>query len=272
MDDKRSFFFEELYCQAECENLQPHKDIIVVVRDQYDYVKKCIDSLYQHTTNFTLYLWDNGSKPETANYLNEVSFKQSNVHLVRVEQNQGFIIPNNRLAALGKSPFIILLNSDTEVRHGWDTALIGYLLAHPEVAEVGYNGCTVDHTGRGNPAWSGDFIDFIPGWCACFTRATYERFGLFDDVNLEFAYCEDSDFSFRLKEAGFKVYALHLDLVTHFGNKTISQVQHEQDVTLTFKKNHEHICKRWAKYLSTERVLLKNTSTGHINAVTPCAV
>jgi GT2 family glycosyltransferase len=259
MNDKRLIFFEELYCQTQYNN--QNKDIIIIIKDQIDYVKKCIDSIYQNTSDFNIYIWDNASKPETANYLKEISSRE-NVHLTRSEENLGFIVPNNRLAAISKSPFLILLNSDTEVRSGWDSGLIGYLLVHDKVALTGYHGCVVDAEGRGHPAWCGDNIDFIPGWCACLKRETYERFGLFDESNLDFAYCEDSDLSFRLQEAGRTIYALHLDLVIHHGNKTITQVQHERDVTATFKKNHHYIQKRWDKYLREQRVLLKNPSMG----------
>lgn len=257
-EDKRSLFYEELYCQAICESKpQPNIDILIVIRDQYDYIKKCIESLMLYTTNFNLYLWDNGSESLTANFLAETS-KGNNVKLIRKEENHGFIIPNNRLVELGDSPYIILLNSDTEVRQGWSTALIGYLMVHPEIAEVGYYGCTIDAYGRGFPAWCGKNIDFIPGWCVCLRRETYEKLGLFDETNLNFAYGEDSDLSLRIKESGKDIYALHLDLVVHFGNKTISQVQHERDVASTFSDNHAYIRRRWADYLTNQRVSLKN--------------
>ena len=261
-EDKRLFFIEELRCQYlyEQQNSIP-TDILIVVRNQYEYIKKCIDSIFKNTTNFNLFIYDNGSAPETANYLSKLS-KIDNISLTRKEENYGFIIPNNRLAELGSSPYIVLLNSDTEVHSGWLSALVGYLFFHPEIAEVGYHGCTLDETGRGFPAWCGNQIDFIPGWCVCLRRATYNQLGLFDEVNLDFAYGEDSDLSLRIKESGKGIYALHLDLVTHFGNKTITQVQHERDVASSFAKNHAFVRSRWDKYLKSQRVLLlKNDLT-----------
>jgi len=36
-----------------------NKDILIVVHNQYDYVKNCIESIYKNTKNFNLFIWDN---------------------------------------------------------------------------------------------------------------------------------------------------------------------------------------------------------------------
>ena len=95
----------------------------------------------------------------------------------------------------------------------------------------------------------GSEYDYICGWCMCFERSIYNEFGLFDDENLSFAYGEDADFSLRLKEAGKEIYALHLDLVKHFGNKTINAVSKELDVKTSFDANHKYLKSRWAEFL-----------------------
>jgi len=252
--------FQELYCQRvyEMTGSNDAKDIIVVVHDQLDFVKKCIDSLYLNTKNFNLYLWDNNSMAPTRECLEEVAKTNDNVVLVRHSENIGFIAPNNELARHGKSPYIILLNSDTEVYPGWDTALIGWLKENPKCALVGYQGGTLDPDGRG---WSGarygDFLDYVCGWCLCLGRHTFNRYGLFDEKNLSFAYGEDSDLSLRLQEAGFNIHSLHIKLVKHYGNVTSLEVQREMDTSYSFKRNHEYIRKRWESYLTNERAALK---------------
>lgn len=247
-------YHTELLCQFQYEQ-EPSasKDILIVVRNQLSYIKPCIESIYQHTKNFKLYIWDNDSEKETRDYLVEVS-KNSNVKLHRSGNNRGFIFPNNRLAELGSSDYIILLNSDTIVQPGWDTAMIGYLKSNLECAQCGYLGGFLNEEGRGGDAygWGGD-VDFIAGWCFCISRNLWKKYRLFDEINLDFAYGEDSDYSLRLREKGHKIYALHLNLVTHFGNKTIAVVQHEKDVKTTFENNHEYLSKRWETYLSTKK-------------------
>lgn len=239
-----------------------HFDIIMIVRDQLDYVKQAIESIRANTdkSRYKLWIWDNGSDDPTRDYLRSVELSmianEESVTVWREEINHGFIKPNNRLARMGHNDYIILLNSDTKVHEGWDKALIGFLERNPEYAATGFMGGLVDEEGKGVSVGCGEDIDFICGWCCCFSRQIYDRFGLFDEKNLRFAYCEDADFSFRLKEAGLKIYALHLDLAEHFGNKTAKAVKEQgQDLATTFSHNHQYMRERWKNYLMSERIL-----------------
>lgn len=228
-----------------------HKDILIVVRDQLEYLKNCIQSICVNTPlPYKIYLWDNASKPETADFISHLAETSAWVESVRVEENQGFIIPNNRLAAMGSHDYIILLNSDTVVRPLWSEAMIGWLRAHPNCAEVGYLGGWLDEQGRGHRWGFGSNVDYLCGWGVCISRKIYREFGLFDEDNLAFAYGEDSDLSLRLRDAGKEIYALHADLVVHYENKTINEVRKEMDINKTFEQNHAYIRRRWAKYLA----------------------
>lgn len=230
------------------------KDIIIVVRDQLDYIRECVTSLFANTTNFRLYLWDNGSAKPTRDYLKAISVRE-NVFLKRSSKNLGFIEPNNQLAKRTRSPYLILLNSDTRVSAGWDRALIGYLQAHPEVGQVGYMGGVLDEAGKGCGIGFADQIDYLMGWCVCQRREWYESHGLFDNNNLQFAYFEDADLSLRIRESGQRLYALTLDYVFHHGNATIKQVRTELDISTPFQNNQRYFRERWADYLAKDRLL-----------------
>lgn len=246
------------YINKEILSLQQYKpvskDILLVVKDQYEYVKNCIESIYQNTKDFNLYIWDNGSRVETANYL-----KSLNTNLNRVERNEGFIMPNNYLAAMGKAPYLILLNSDTIVKPCWDSAMISWLQTHEKVAQVGYMGMNLtkftESQGMLVPQVDVSFgydIDFVSAWCTCISRETYNKFGLFDEEHLKVAYSEDSDFSFRLQEAGYEIYALSLRLVDHYGNQTIKQLileEGEEKFRTTSQRNLNYLKARWGDFL-----------------------
>ncbi len=251
-----------------------HKDIFIIVHNQLDYIKRCIESIYSNTDNFSLYIWDNGSDEETTHYLMSCPMKyqefipNKNIDITRIEQNIGFIVSNNTLAKLSKAEYIILLNSDTEVYENWDKALISFLQNHKDVSAVSYLGGFLDEKGMGVPMHLldnacfegyGYNIDYLHGYCFCLSRQVYKKFGLFDDKNLTFAYCEDSDFSLRLKEANRKIYALHLGLVKHYGNVTIKEVAKTKmpDLQKSFESNHRYLQQRWEKYLKKDRILHK---------------
>lgn len=248
------------------------KDIIIVVRDQLTYFKSCIESIREHTHNFNLYIWDNASGSDMQKYYDQLRAEYHDLsreaevageeldwtfEVWNVDCNMGFIEPNNKMAEIGNGDYIIPLNSDTKVFKYWDTAMIAFMVNNPEVAQVGYWGGHMDAEGRGFGGDNGYEIDYIPGWCFCISRQTYDKFGLFDK-QLKFAYCEDGDLSLRLKEAGHKIYALYAPLVYHYQNKTIEVVEKEGevDVRASFEHNHKYIQHRWKEYLETKRVLL----------------
>jgi GT2 family glycosyltransferase len=246
------------------------KDIIIVVRDQPDYFRECLQSIMAHTSHFHLYIWDNGSGEETRKMIEGLAAgwefdrdESWGVTTARSEANTGFIAPNNELAGWGDNEYIVLLNSDTKVFAGWDRLMTGFLDRHPDVSQVGYWGGHMGADGRGFGGGNGYDVDYIPGWCFCISRDTYERHGLFSP-KLSFAYCEDADLSLRLKEAGGKIYSLHAPLVHHYQNKTIKAVEQEgeHDVAKSFRDNHEYIKNRWQHYLANERVLLKRKDSG----------
>jgi len=239
LDDIR----DELSAAIHVKNIE--KDIIIVVKDQLPFVKICIESIIKNTKDYNLYIWDNGSRDDTREYLESINPKV----LLRSETNIGFLSPNNQLAKLTTAPYIILLNSDTEVRPNWDKAMIGWLQLHKNVRQVGYAGAVLNEEFKGGTIGFGSKIDYIPGWSMCIARETYNEFGLFDDDNLKFAYCEDADLSLRIKEAGYEIYALYADLVAHYENKTVMEINADPEFrnwfSKVFEENHAYMQKRW---------------------------
>lgn len=234
----------ELAIAAACKPV--NLDILIVGHNQPEFTKNCLASVADTTSNSQLYLYDNGSSEPTAEILRNADLRGG--RLIRDERNSGFIKPNNALAALGSNPYIVLLNTDAYCLPGWWEPLVGVLQNYPDVGVVGYQGATLNHDGVGSAlAWGYD-VDYVCGFCMAIRRADYERLGLFDEKNLEFAYCEDADFSFRVREAGMTTYALSLKLVWHKGHAT----SHAVDPTVLsgpFARNHEYIRQRWKKYL-----------------------
>ena len=237
---------EELsYCDYSS-NIQ--KDILIVVHNQYDYIKNCIESIFDNTKNFNIYIWNNNSDDKTGKYLEKISKKNKNIELINSSENIGFVISNNKLAEISKSPYIILLNSDTEVRKYWDEVLVGYLEKNKEVGAIGYQGGILNSDGLGVGVNYGYDIDYICGWCLCFSRKIYEQFGLFDE-NIKFAYCEDSDFSLKLISNNKKIYACYSkDLVFHYGNVTSNSVMKKNDFSKIIKNNLIYLKSKWGEF------------------------
>lgn len=216
------------------------KDILIVTHNQFQFLKDCINSIRKNTENYQIYIWDNASVGEMKEWIES----QSDCRVYRSEENLGFIIPNNELAKKSDSPYIILLNDDTIVKKNWDKALISHLQVK-NYSQVGYSGGWLDNSAKGKVGGFGEEIDYVVGWCFAISRETYQKIGLFDDNNLKFAYGEDSDFSLRIKANDGKIYALHLDLVHHFGNSTIISLGANEDRKNSFYQNHKYLLEKW---------------------------
>jgi len=225
------------------------KDILIVVKDQIGYLIKCIESIQKYTSNYNLYIWDNESDAPTREYLE--GLRKHGVRLIRSEANKGFIGPNNVLASLGNSDYIIVLNSDTIVKSGWATLLCGVLEDNPSVGQVGYLGGLLNSDGTGSYTNFGYDVDYILGWCFAMRREDYKSYGLFDE-ELKFAYFEDADLSLRLKNNGLSLYSCYLPLVHHYGNKTLGSI--DIDLKPTIMSNLDVFRRRWHDYLSSGRV------------------
>ena len=229
------------------------KDILVVVKDGYEYVKNCVDSIFGCTKDFRLLVWDNASSKRTADYLS--SLKKDGVEVIRSETNQGFVVPNNRLLERSRSEWVILLNSDTEVLPMWDEVMIGVLKDNPQIKQVGYAGGLLDEKCEFSGRGFGREADYISGHCFCMARKDMMDFGLFDEENIHFAYCEDSDLSLRIRERGWEVYACHSEgLVRHYGGATTSKViKDDKRLVLEASKNLAYMKRRWSSFLSLYR-------------------
>lgn len=226
------------------------KDILVVVRDQLPYVKNCLESVFRNTEDFTLHLWDNASGDETKTYLEEVAGRP-NVALHRSGENEGFIVPNNRMAEKCSSDWLILLNSDTEVLPHWSEVLVGTLRNNPEILETGFGGGVLDDSCEFSGKGQGFGADYIAGYSVCLGRRTAESTGLFDERNLKFAYCEDSDLSLRIRESGGEIYACHSeDMVRHYGNRTSLAVAEEDPRLVSCaRENLSYLKRRWIPFV-----------------------
>lgn len=79
-------------------------------------------------------LWDNASSDGSADAVAQ-EFPQ--VRLVRSDKNLGFAAANNAAAKDARTPWLLLLNPDTETRPGAIESLLNFAKQHPEAGIVG---------------------------------------------------------------------------------------------------------------------------------------
>ncbi len=207
-----------------------------------DLLKPCLDSLYhQEFQDFVTIVVDNGSTDGTVPFVKE-HFPQ--VRVISFENNAGFSAAVNAGITAAESPYIALLNNDTEVHPLWLKELVEALEADPKAGSAASKILFFSDPTSVNSA--GDEFSFFgvayqrrlrPGdydlfnepryvFSACGAAALYrkelfETIGLFDETF--FAYHEDVDLGFRAQLADYRCLFAPEAIVYHKYHRTLSK-------------------------------------------------
>ncbi len=118
---------------AEREN-RPELSVIIVNYNSADYLDACLESLRQDQgVIFETVVVDNAS-PEP---FRQVTDKFPEVRVIESEKNVGFAGANNKVIEETDTPFVLLLNPDTEVTEEALGSLVNFLKENQNVGVVG---------------------------------------------------------------------------------------------------------------------------------------
>ncbi|MFQ5540402.1 MAG: glycosyltransferase family 2 protein [Candidatus Binatia bacterium] len=208
-----------------------------------DLLRPCLMSLFgQEFEDFETIVVDNGSTDGSVPFLKE-HFPQ--VKVIRFHENKGFSAAVNAGILASETPYIALLNNDTEVHPFWLKELVVALetdrnagsamskilfFSDPDsVNSAGdeFSWFGVAYQRRLKPGDSPLFNELRYVFSACAAAALYrkelfESVGLFDETF--FAYQEDVDLGFRAQLAGYRCAFVPKAIVYHKYQMTSSRV------------------------------------------------
>ena len=202
---------------------------------------------------------DNGSTDGSLAYL-----RTQTVRVIELGENYGFADGYNRAIAQVDAEYVVLLNSDVEVTHGWLDTLLDYARTHEEVAALqpkvlswhdkkrfehaGAAGGMLDYLGY--PYCRGRFLTHLEedngqyddpmqvfwatGACMLIRRDIYMKEGGLDAEF--FAHQEEIDLCWRLNCRGYKVMAVPQSVVYHVGGGTL-EYESPRKTFLNFRNN-----------------------------------
>lgn len=208
-----------------------------------------------------VYVADNGSEDNTLEVL-ATSFPS--VKVIPLDKNYGFAEGYNRALQEVKADYVVLLNSDVEVKDRWLTPLVAFMDAHPEVAAcqpkikswrepknfeyAGAAGGFVDCYGypfcRGRIFNSveedhGQYdtpmkVFWATGACLFIRLQDYREAGGLDARF--FAHMEEIDLCWRLNARGREVWCIPESTVYHVGAATLKR-ENTHKTFLNFRNN-----------------------------------
>jgi GT2 family glycosyltransferase len=217
--------YKDLY-QA-VRNLYPTVSIIIVTYNNLNLTKACIESIYanSHYPNLELVIVDNNSSDGTRDYLIGIQNTYDNISLILNDENRGFAAANNQGIRKSSGENIILLNNDTVVTPGWISKLNHYLkdkstgmvgpvtnmCGNEAIINVPYDVSTLEGFDEFINSFykrsrKGDSfeIDMLSMFCVAIRRETVNEIGFLDE-RFKTGMFEDTDYSYRIKEKGYKI-------------------------------------------------------------------
>ena len=222
----------------------PKFSICIVTYKNIDNVRRCLDSVLRYSENYELILTDNGAPPSIGDLFESLAKDAPDrITVVHNPRNEGFIDPTRHALSIAKGAYFILLNDDATVPPNWLGLLEAPFLRDPRCALTAPNGgcCVIDWTMNGMPGLTPEYLE---GACLMGQTRFLRKIGLWAK-ELEFAYWEDVDLSFRVREMGYHLCFANFQL-QHIRGATSSKIP---DILAYQRKNAGYIHTRWAHYL-----------------------
>lgn len=254
----------------------PSLAIIIVNWNSFEVTANCLETLrILEYPNYKTVVVDNGSNDDS---VAELGKRFPEVILLQNSENLGFTGGNNtgiQYALDQGFEYIMLLNNDTLVPPGFASSLIGRLEANPQLGAVQpkimynqerhviwnaggifepffflFKTCGLDETDQGQYDTPGE-VDWITGCCFLTRRSIVEKIGLLDQKF--FIYYEDSDWSFKIKQLGYRLFYEPSALVYHeVGMSNQNRKDHNEGAVSPFTyyqiiRNHIYMVRRYSK-------------------------
>ena len=224
-------------------------DIIIVNHNSTDYLLSCLRSVYDSLQGLSakVFVQDNASEDDVG----RVNKAFPKVILSKNSCNMGFSKAANNALKESTAPYIVLLNPDTHVLHGFFECVLRYMEEHPDVGIIGPKILNRDGSVQGsarsfptlltaffgrNSLLTGWFpnsrfvrqsitttgsdgvspmaVDWVSGACMVVRKKAIDDVGLMDERF--FMYWEDVDWCKRMWHSGWKVVYFPQASIIHY--------------------------------------------------------
>jgi len=249
---------------------RPDVSVIIPAYGKVRYTLRCLNSIAAaaKTVSVEVIVAEDASGDPDIGILRQVE----GIALLENRGNLGFLRSCNAAARHARGEFLYFLNNDTELepaaidnlvalaRVRPDAGVVGSKLVYPDglLQEAGgivwSDGSTTNYGWRDDPRKPQyNYVreaDYVSGASLLVRRALWDSLGGFDETFAP-AYYEDTDFSFRVRGAGFKVLYQPRSVVVH--HEGIShRKQKNAAIGGRLTQNRARFVARWGEQLKRE--------------------
>ncbi len=254
--------------EAAAATFHPKVSVIVLTYNNLELTKKCLASLetYSHYPNLELVIVDNASTDGSPDWLAAYGRNHPEAKVILNQRNLGFSAGNNVGLAQATGDYLVLLNNDTQVTHGWVFDLLRHLRLDPTIGLVGpvtnnigneakvdldYTDASGMHESARNYTRSRRLVNFelrtLAFFCVMFSREVLERVGLLDEA-FGVGMFEDDDYCNRVRAAGYRIVCADDVFIHHELSASLSQLGHERRQRL-FEDNKRIYESKWGAWI-----------------------
>src|SRR3990170_6101336 len=254
--------------------------VCIVTYKARDLLHECLYSLYENTQlpGLEVIVVDNGSLDGVGEMLQQ---EYPAVQFIQNDENAGFTRPMNQALRVASGGYLLQLNPDTLILPNALDQLVGFMESNTEVGICSPKVLNRDHTlqkscRRGEPKpWAmisyflglsalfprskffgGYHLNYmdenaihevagVSGSCMLIRREVIDQIGYLDERF--FAYQEDTDFCFRARQAGWRIYYMPKAQIIHYGGQGGSRVEPYRSIVEWHKSYRLYYRKHLAK-------------------------
>ncbi len=239
--------------------------IVIVNWNTRDLLSQCLESIFGTTqkANLEIFVVDNGSIDGSGRMVKE---RFPAVRLIENRRNVGFARANNQALKISEGKYLLLLNPDAQVKGKAIEELISFMEEH---SMAGISGAQLlnSNGSRQNsianfpslatellnksllrrlfpkkfPGKEKDYyepieVDSVIGACMMVRRQAVDQVGSLDEDY--FLFLEETDWCFRMKKAGWKIYHVPQAKVDHLQGKSAEEVKRKARVEYYRSRYH----------------------------------
>jgi GT2 family glycosyltransferase len=223
----------------------PTVSIVIPSFNGSPYLESCLHALEEtlpHDFQGEILVVDDASTDETLPLLERWARRDRRLKALRNPENVGFITSCNRGASAARGDILVFLNNDTIPLPGWLPPLLRIFEAFPEAGAVGgkllypdgrlqeagsvvFSDGSAANFGRGHLDADDPLVNYVREVAYCSgallatRRSLFAELGGFDSHYLP-AYYEDTDYCFRVRQKGYRVYYQPESAIIHYEGGT----------------------------------------------------